>query len=90
MPSRHVTIANRLGLHARAAGKFVQLAGRYESRIHVVKGHQRVDAKSILGLLALAASQGTALTLEAEGADADAALEALTELIDGHFGESVD
>lgn len=87
MTAAEVRIRNRLGLHARAAAKFVQVAGTFASRVTVVKGSARVDGKSILGLLTLAASRGTTLVLEADGEDAAAALARLTELIEGRFGE---
>jgi len=82
-----VEIRNRLGLHARAAAKFVHLANRFGARIQVLKGDATVDGKSILGLLTLAAARGTRLRLVARGDDADDALEALSDLIAGGFGE---
>lgn len=80
-------IANRLGLHARAAARFVQLASRFRSRITVFKDGSRVDGKSILGLLTLAAREGTRLQLAAEGDDADEALAQLDSLVRDRFGE---
>ncbi len=80
-------VANRLGLHARAAARFVQLANRFESRISVSKEGSRVDGKSILGLLTLAARQGTLLRLKAEGSDAGEALAQLDALVRDRFGE---
>ncbi len=82
-----MTIGNRLGLHARAAAKFVQLAGRFRARITLSKDGQMVDGKSILGILTLAAAQGTSLALRAEGEDESEAVAALAELIEGKFGE---
>jgi phosphocarrier protein len=82
-----VKIANRLGLHARAAAKFVQLANRFRSRITVTKDASRVDGKSILGLLTLAASEGTVLGLEADGEDSETALGELQSLVSARFGE---
>lgn len=87
MIERDVEIVNRLGLHARAAAKLVQTAGSFDSRLWLVKDGEVVDAKSILGLLLLAASQGTTVTLRAEGADEDAAVGAVAALIGDRFGE---
>ncbi|HEX6204160.1 MAG TPA: HPr family phosphocarrier protein [Thermoanaerobaculia bacterium] len=87
MIEREVEIVNRLGLHARAAAKLVQTAGDFQSRLWVVKDGDAVDAKSILGLLLLAASQGTRVTLRADGSDEEAALEAVEELIADRFHE---
>jgi len=83
-----VVIRNRLGLHARAAGKFRNLAEQFQAQISVIYGHITVDAKSVLGLMALEASRGTELTLRAEGPDAEQALRALSGLIGQRFGES--
>jgi phosphocarrier protein len=83
-----VTIANRLGLHARAAAQVVRIASAYESDIRIVRGDKEVDGKSIMGLMMLAASQGTEIEIRAEGVDAEDALEALRELIATRFGES--
>jgi phosphocarrier protein len=84
---REAEIVNRLGLHARAAAKLVQAAGRFESRVSLRKDGEEVDAKSILGLLLLAAAQGSRVTLRCDGSDEEAAMRALTELIAGRFGE---
>lgn len=88
MPSRHVTIINRLGLHARAAAKFVQAATRFGCDIGVIRDGKRVNGKSIMGLMMLAASQGCEIDLVTEGEDEEAAMTALVELIEGRFGES--
>jgi phosphocarrier protein len=85
--SQEVEIVNRLGLHARAAAKFVHLAGRFESRILVVRDSQEVDGKSILGVLLLAATQGTRLRISAAGSDESDALRALIEFVARRFGE---
>jgi phosphocarrier protein HPr len=85
--SRTVVIRNRLGLHARASAQFVKTAGRFQAEITVEVGPQQVNGKSIMGLLLLAAAQGTLLTLRARGADAALALDALVALVDGLFGE---
>ena len=87
MTSREVVIVNVLGLHARAAARFVQLASRHASRILVSRRDRTADGKSILGLLALLASQGTRLTLQAEGADEEDAVRALADLVAARFGE---
>ena len=86
---RSVTIVNDLGLHARAASKLVQLASKYPVEVQIGREDMMVNAKSIMGVLMLAASKGTELHLVASGADADAsaALDALMELIAGRFGE---
>ena len=88
MPSLIVTIANRLGLHARAAAQVVRIASAYESDVRIARGDKEVDGKSIMGLMMLAASQGTEIEIRTEGVDAEDALEALRELISTRFGES--
>jgi len=87
MVSRQVSVSNALGLHARAAARFVHRASQFTSRIRVTKGGQTVDGKSILGLLLLAAARGTTLDLEADGDDAEAAMDALVQLVDAGFDE---
>ncbi|MDH3319842.1 MAG: HPr family phosphocarrier protein [Betaproteobacteria bacterium] len=87
MPSAELTIANKLGLHARASAKLTQLAGQYAAEIWLTRNGRRVNAKSIMGVMMLAAGRGAAVTVEAEGADADAALTAIRELIADKFGE---
>jgi phosphotransferase system HPr (HPr) family protein len=82
-----VKVVNRLGLHARAAARFVHLANRFESRISVFKEDSRVDGKSILGLLTLAACRGTRLRLAADGRDEREALDELVGLVRDRFGE---
>ncbi len=88
MKEIEVQVANRLGLHARAAARFVQLATSFESRITVSSDDSRVDGKSILGLLTLAAREGTRLRLTAEGSDADDALAQIEALVRDRFGEA--
>ena len=83
-----VTLVNVLGLHARAAARFVQVASRFRSRITVAKDGRAVDAKSILGILMLAGAQGDRLVLTARGDDARDAVEALSALILSRFGEA--
>lgn len=85
--TREIVIRNRLGLHARAAAQFVKTAGRFRAEITVEAGRQKVNGKSIMGLLLLAAAQGTSLTLRATGADGPAALQALADLAEARFGE---
>jgi phosphocarrier protein HPr len=82
-----VQIVNRLGLHARAAARLVHAANGFRSAITVTKGASKVDGKSILGLLTLAASKGTRLKLSASGDDAEEALLELSKLIGDRFGE---
>ena len=87
MTERDVEIVNPLGLHARAAAKLVHTAGRFGCDVRLVKDGEVVDAKSILGLMALGAAQGTKVSVICEGNDEDEAIEAVTELIQNHFGE---
>ena len=87
MPSAELTIANKLGLHARASAKLTQVASRFAADVWLTRNGRRVNAKSIMGVMMLAAGRGAALTVEAEGADADAALAAIRELETGKFGE---
>ncbi len=84
---RSVQIVNRMGFHARPAAEFVKLAGRFTSEIWVRKDDLDVNGKSIMGVLMLAAEQGTRLVIRAEGADAEAALDALASLVDRGFEE---
>ncbi|MDH3622369.1 MAG: HPr family phosphocarrier protein [Myxococcales bacterium] len=83
-----VEVPNRLGLHARAAAKLVHVANRYEAEIQVSKDEQVADAKSIMGVLLLCGQRGARLTIRAIGADAEAALEALCDLVTSGFGET--
>lgn len=87
MKSQTVTIVNKLGLHARAASRLVSCAAGFAAEIRLCKGGRCVNGKSIMGVLTLAAARGTELTIEAEGADENEALEAVTRLIAGRFGE---
>jgi len=82
-----VTIVNQKGLHARASAKIVEAAARFQSRITVSKDGQRVDARSIMGLMMLAASPGSEIVIEADGPDAEAALAAVVALARAKFGE---
>jgi phosphocarrier protein HPr len=87
MVTQEMEIINKMGLHARPAMQFVDLANKFTSRITVCKKNQCVNAKSIMELLLLAAARGTVLTVKAEGPDADKAIEALAKLVEGKFGE---
>ncbi|NIR29787.1 MAG: HPr family phosphocarrier protein [Gammaproteobacteria bacterium] len=87
MVRRQVTIVNKLGLHARAAARFVTLASRYEADIQLVRDGKEVNAKSIMGVMMLAAGQGSRIELRATGPDAEQAVGELTRLIQDRFGE---
>jgi len=87
MPSADVTIDNKLGLHARASAKLTELASRYQSEVWLSRNGRRVNAKSIMGVMMLAAGKGATVTIETEGADAEAALTAVQTLIADKFGE---
>jgi phosphocarrier protein len=85
--TREVRVTNRLGLHARAAARFVQTANRFRSKVTLSREGRTMDGKSILGILLLAAAKGTLLVVAADGDDEQAAVEALAGLIDAGFGE---
>lgn len=87
MIKRQIDIINKLGLHARAAAKFVTLAAQYQSNIHLVGNSRKVNGKSIMGVMMLAAGQGTTLDLVADGKDENAAMDALEGLVKARFGE---
>jgi len=87
MIEKRVTIKNKLGLHARAAVKFVNLANRFESSVRIEKDGNEIDGKSILGILTLAATQGSQITLKLAGKDEDLAWDALFGLIEKKFHE---
>jgi phosphocarrier protein len=87
MIEREVEIVNRLGLHARAAAKLVHTAGGYRSRVTLMKDGEEVDAKSILGILLMAAAQGSQLTIRCDGQDEEEAMRAVTGLIGNRFDE---
>jgi phosphocarrier protein HPr len=88
MPQRALYIRNKLGLHARASARFVSTASRFGSEIKLSKGDVEVNGKSIMGIMMLAAAKGTELTVSAEGEDAEKALDALEDLVNGRFGEA--
>lgn len=88
MRSCEISILNALGLHARAAAKFVHTAGRFNAHIRVGRGEREVDGKSIMGLLLLAAAQGSAIRIVADGADEEQAIAALCALVERGFDET--
>lgn len=87
MTIKETIVLNATGLHARPASMFVQTAGKYKSKIFVIKDGQRINAKSIMGIMAGGIAQGTTVSIEAEGEDEEAAVEALVKLIEDKFGE---
>ena len=82
-----ITISNKLGLHARASAKLTKLAGSFQSEVHLSRNGRRVNAKSIMGVMMLAAGMGTEIQIETEGPDEQVAMDGLRALIDGKFGE---
>ena len=89
MMTRECVIRNRLGLHARAAAKFVHTATRYSSQIRISRAGRTMDGKSIMGILLLAASAGSTVVITADGADEVDAVDALCRLVEGGFGEEL-
>jgi len=87
MPEREIEITNKLGLHARASAKLTQTAGQFQSEVWLSRNGRRVNGKSIMGVMMLAAAKGTHIHLETRGSDEDAALAALVALIEDKFGE---
>ena len=87
MQTESLTILNKLGLHASASAKLTQLAGKFESEVWLTRNGRRVNAKSIMGVMTLAASMGTIVELETSGPDEIQAMEALKALINDYFGE---
>ena len=88
MISKKVTIINKLGLHARAASKLVNKANQFESDVFIVKQDNRINAKSIMGVMMLAASKGTEILLEVDGGDEEDCMEAVVQLIEDRFEET--
>jgi phosphocarrier protein len=88
MQQREVTILNKLGLHARASAKLTQLAGQFKSEVWISRNDRKVNAKSIMGVMMLAASQGVILAIETAGTDEIEAMQALVKLINERFGEN--
>ncbi len=89
MQQRDVEIVNKLGLHARPSAKLTQLASGFSSHVHLSKNGRRINAKSIMGVMMLAAARCSTVTIETEGEDEVAALEALADLIESGFGEEL-
>ncbi len=87
MPRREIEITNKLGLHARASAKLTQVASRHGCEVWLERNGRRINAKSIMGVMMLAAAKGTTIAIETEGADADQAMSALVALIEDKFGE---
>jgi len=87
MIQTRITISNRLGLHARASARLTKLAAAYKCEVHLSRSGRRVNAKSIMGVMMLAAGPGSEIGIEADGEDEQAAMDALRALIDGKFGE---
>ena len=88
MLQREVEIINKLGLHARASAKLTQVAGRFQAHVWVSRSGRRVNAKSIMGVMMLAAAKGSKLTVEADGPDEEQAMDAVTQLIAARFEEA--
>jgi phosphocarrier protein len=89
MTSATVTVVNQLGMHARAAAKFVHLATRYHARVRVARERREMDGKSIMGILLLAAARGSLITISADGDDERDAVQALVALVQSGFGEDI-
>lgn len=87
MVSKELVIMNKTGLHARPASKFVQVANSYKCEIYIEKDNTKINAKSIMGVMILGASKGTKITIIADGLEEEAALKALSDLIESKFGE---
>ena len=87
MMTRSVMVTNPLGLHARAAARFVHLASKFTSQIRVARDSKVMDGKSIMGILLLAAARGMTLTISADGADEVSAVDSLIDLVESGFGE---
>ena len=89
MTSRSVTVVNQLGMHARAAARFVHLASRFHARVRVARQGREMDGKSIMGILLLAAARGSSIVISTDGIDEREALEALATLVESGFGEGI-
>ncbi|MCD6487330.1 MAG: HPr family phosphocarrier protein [Syntrophobacterales bacterium] len=85
--TRTVTLKNKLGLHARASAKIVNVSSKYESKVFLKKNGRKVEGRSILGILTLACPMGSRITVEADGSDADDLMRELVELVENKFGE---
>jgi phosphocarrier protein len=89
MQQRDVEVVNKLGLHARPSARLTQLASQFKSQVHLSRNGRRVNAKSIMGVMMLAAARGSTVTLETEGEDEVEAIDALAGLISSGFGEEI-
>ena len=89
MTSQAVTVVNQLGMHARAAAKFVHLAARFDAKVKVARDRREMDGKSIMGILLLAAARGSTITISADGSDERDAVDALVALVRSGFGEDI-
>ena len=87
MPQQDIEVTNKLGLHARASAKLTQLASKFQSDVHLTRNGRRVNAKSIMGVMMLAAAKGTTVTLETSGPDENEAMSAIANLFADKFGE---
>jgi phosphocarrier protein HPr len=87
MVARTVTVTNRLGMHARAAARFVHMAASFQATVKVARENRVMDGKSIMGILLLAAARGSVITISADGPDEGAAVDALCQLVESGFGE---
>ncbi len=87
MPQQVIEVTNKLGLHARASAKLTQLASKFKSEVHIARNGRRVNAKSIMGVMMLAAAKGTTVTVDTAGPDEEEALAAITDLFADKFGE---
>ena len=87
MQRRELEIINKLGLHARASAKLTQLAAKFESDVQVMRNNRKVNAKSIMGVMMLAAGKGSKITVEIDGPDEAAAMDAIAKLVGEYFGE---
>ena len=87
MQRRELEIINKLGLHARASAKLTQLAAKFESDVQVMRNDRKVNAKSIMGVMMLAAGKGSKIVVEISGSDEAAAMEAISKLVGDYFGE---
>lgn len=88
MIKSQITISNKLGLHARASAKLTKLAGGYKCEVHLTRNGRRVNAKSIMGVMMLAAGVGSDVEIETDGPDEEVAMQALRQLIEARFGEA--
>ena len=88
MIKSNITISNKLGLHARASAKLTKLAGGFKCDVHLTRNGRRINAKSTMGVMMLAAGMGSEVEIETDGPDEEAAMQALRQLVDARFGET--